>query len=335
MLGRLESQRLLTVVGSSGCGKSSLVRAGLLPALEEGFLFGGASNWRFAILRPGDHPNRKLALALCEALPELPSTVVGETTDFVEAALLSGEHSLLKLISNLHLNSGTCLLVLVDQFEELFRWRVGTYSQPRDSVELNHSSYETRTEATNFVDLLLRTVERQNGGIAPASPPGSDASSKINWQCPIFIVLTMRSEFIGHCDMFLGLPEAITASQFLTPRMTREQMKDAIERPLRLFSSVAHPGLVNRILNDVGPDPDSLPLMQHCLLRTWQTAGQRRSNEASKPAERIELTIADYVTAGTFTNALEKHADEAFFELGGDPKNGRRLQRVAELLFRL
>jgi hypothetical protein len=50
--------------------------------------------------------------------------------------------------------------------------------------------------------------------------------------------------------------------------MTREQLKDAIVCPLQLFEAVAHPALVNRILNDVGTDPDSLPLMQHALLRT-------------------------------------------------------------------
>jgi hypothetical protein len=99
MLGRLESQRLLTIVGPSGCGKSSLVRAGLLPALEEGFLFGGSCEWRFAILRPGDYPHRRLALALCQVLPELQSKGLDQAVRFVEAALLRGEDALLNLIT--------------------------------------------------------------------------------------------------------------------------------------------------------------------------------------------------------------------------------------------
>jgi hypothetical protein len=325
MLSRLESQRLLTVIGTSGCGKSSLVRAGLLPALEEGFLLGGGPYWRFAILRPGNQPHRNLALALCSAVPELQTRP--NTAEFIEADLLSGEHALLKLIGGLSLDPGTCLLVLVDQFEELFLFGAGKNPETDSGTEV----YERRTEANSFVDLLLRTVKGQI--IAPNSLESS-ASSKIKWQCPVFVVSTMRSEFIGRCDMFLGLPEAITASQFLTPRMTREQIKDAIERPLELFASHAEPSLVNRLLNDVGTEPDSLPLLQHCLLRTWQTALGRRVSP-STDNHGLELTMADYDKAGTFIKALENHAEEAYYELGSDPKDGKRLHREAELLFRL
>src|SRR5208282_4154877 len=97
MLMRLESQYFLTVIGSSGCGKSSLVRAGLIPALEEGLLFGAGSQWRFAVFRPGDQPYRELARALCKSLPEIRGNE--KNVDFVEAALMSGEHALTKLIN--------------------------------------------------------------------------------------------------------------------------------------------------------------------------------------------------------------------------------------------
>lgn len=203
MLSRLESQRLLTVIGASGCGKSSLVRAGLLPALEEGFLFGGGSQWRFAVLRPGDQPHHNLALALGEALPELQTG--RNTVDFIEAALLGGEHALLKLLTGLPLDFGSCLLVLVDQFEELFHLRTGQNLR----TDSGTARYERRTEANSFVDLLLRTAKSQKIATNCLESP---TSSNSKWQCPIFIVSTLRSEFIGQSDMFLGLPEAITTS---------------------------------------------------------------------------------------------------------------------------
>ena len=284
-------------------------------------------------MRPGDQPYRKLARALCKALPELQSGEIGKSIDFVEAALMSGEHALTKLINGLALRRGTCLLVLVDQFEELFRFRGGTQFEmdPRNDV----SPYEKRSEVNSFVDLLLETAKRQNCGSAHDFLPESCESTKVEWKCPIFVVLTMRSEFIGNCDVFIGLPDAISKTSFLTPRMTREQMRDAIERPLQSFSAVAQAALVNRILNDVGSDPDSLPLMQHALLRTWQKAMERCSDPLLDRKERIELSIKEYEEIGGFKKALQIHADEAYLELGNNARNGKRLQRAAEILFRL
>src|SRR5215510_3234605 len=72
MLSRLEEHRFLAVVGASGCGKSSLVRAGLLPALQQGFLEGGATQWRFIIMRPAGAPFAQLAQAFHDAREEHP-----------------------------------------------------------------------------------------------------------------------------------------------------------------------------------------------------------------------------------------------------------------------
>src|SRR5262249_3404784 len=72
MLATLETHRFLAVVGASGCGKSSLVRAGLLPALEQGFLEGGTTNWRFIIMRPAGAPFAQLAQAFHDAREEHP-----------------------------------------------------------------------------------------------------------------------------------------------------------------------------------------------------------------------------------------------------------------------
>ena len=70
MLKRLERQRFLAVVGASGSGKSSLVRAGLLPALQDGYLRGVSGDWQFVIARPGVVPFVSLADAFCRAAVE-------------------------------------------------------------------------------------------------------------------------------------------------------------------------------------------------------------------------------------------------------------------------
>jgi hypothetical protein len=338
MLQRLELCRLLTVVGASGCGKSSLVRAGLLPALQDGLLFGAGSEWKTVMLRPGSDPYPELARALGESLPAPNPSDSGDWRSYVQAMLLSGDNGLIRVVNEAGLPQGSNVLVLVDQFEELFRFRsvARSQGQGQDTAEKQHATYEERNNANAFVNLLLETVRRQRGSESVSGwLRNGEMTSGLTPKHPIFVVLTMRSEFLGHCDAFLGLPEAVSQSQFLTPRMTREQLKDAIVRPLDLFEAVAQPALVNRILNDVGSDPDSLPLMQHALLRTWQNAKEHLEKQPLERRQRLELKIADYEKVGGLQRALSLHADEAYAELRRDPVKGESYQRIAQQLFLL
>ena len=112
----------------------------------------------------------------------------------------------------------------------------------------------------------------------------------------------MRSEFLGRCSEFAGLAEAFNRSQYLVPRLTRDQRQAAIERPLRLFGTEASPALVQQVLNDAGDDPDQLPVLQHVLLRTyrhWVQVGRPR---------RVERDHYEHV--GRIERALDKHGDE-------------------------
>src|SRR5205807_2478591 len=109
---RLARHRLLAVTGSSGSGKSSLVRAGLLEALETGLLAPAGPVWRFAILRPGSHPMTELATALLDILG------AARTPDDValrRAALERGPLSLIERLRELPISDGGNLLILVDQ----------------------------------------------------------------------------------------------------------------------------------------------------------------------------------------------------------------------------
>jgi hypothetical protein len=97
------------------------------------------------------------------------------------------------------------VLVLVDQFEELFRFRSVVHSQGGETPEKQHATYEERNNANAFVNLLLETVRRQSGceGVSGWLRSGGTTSG-LTPKHPISIVLTMRSEFLGHCDAFLG-----------------------------------------------------------------------------------------------------------------------------------
>jgi flagellar basal body-associated protein FliL len=281
LLWRLSESRFLAVVGSSGCGKSSLVRAGLLPALFRGYLVNATSRWRCAILRPGTAPIDALAAALAKdgALGPQDSTARRKTLGATSGGLA-------EVVRQAGLAPGESLLVVVDQFEEIFRFAAdggqGAESQP-----------------PLFVSLLLHAVE-------------SDA--------PIYVTLTMRSEYQGDCAQFPGLPEALNRSQYLVPRLPRDQRREVIVRPLELVGTGATPRLVNRLLNDLGDDPDQLPVLQHALLQTyrnWQNAGGKG-----------DVDLPNYEAVGGIALALGRHGDDILEGLTAEAR------RLAEKIFR-
>jgi energy-coupling factor transporter ATP-binding protein EcfA2 len=212
----------VAVVGTSGSGKSSLVRSGLIPSLQGGFMAGAGSSWRIATMRPGEDPIGNLAAAL-----NAPD-VLGVDGEFastnqvlIDATLRRSTLGLVQAVRQARIPADQNVLVLVDQFEELFRFR-------RSQIE------NSRDEAVAFVKLLLDAVGQQ--------------------QLPIYIVLTMRSDFIGDCMNFRGLPEAVNAGLYLVGRMTREALRSALTGPVAVEGGSIAPRLVNRILNDLGAD---------------------------------------------------------------------------------
>jgi len=289
---RLRSHRFLAVVGTSGCGKSSLIRCGLVPSLHGGQMLSAGSNWRIAILRPGDNPLRQLAEAVAGPdvldVPGDSRAVAGAA--IVEATLRRGRRGLTDAVQQARLPAADNLLVIVDQFEELFRFQRSRHTET------------ARGEAVSFVKLLL------------------EASAQAD--TPIYVVLTMRSDFIGECIEYPGLPEALNAGQYLVPRMTRDELRAAITGPVAVAGAEIAPRLVQRLLNEIGPDQDRLPVLQHALMRTWDAW-------AGRPDPREPIDVDDYNAVGGMHDALSLHAEEAFADTG--PGRG---QEVAERMFR-
>src|SRR5581483_5342208 len=88
----------------------------------------------------------------------------------------------------------------------------------------------------------------------------------------IYTVITMRSEYIGDCAQFLDLPEAIDNGQYLIPRLNRDERYEAIVYPIELAGGSIDEALAMRLINEVGDNPDRLPILQHLLMRMWDHA---------------------------------------------------------------
>jgi WD40 repeat protein/energy-coupling factor transporter ATP-binding protein EcfA2 len=291
LLLRLQDTRFIAVVGTSGSGKSSLVRAGLLPALYSGFLAGAGSKWRIAILRPVNAPLRNLAQALTNTTQDSSKGKHDSASRLadVETTLRRSSKGLIEAVRLARMPANESLLIVVDQFEELFRFKqtfVGEH--PED-------------EANAFVKLLLEAVGQK--------------------ELPIYVVLTMRSDFLGEAAQFPGLAEAINKGQYLIPRMKDVEWRQAIEGPVAVESGTITPTLVNKLLNDVGENPNQLPILQHALMRTWDYwTTVRHDSEA--------IDIPHYEKVGGVSEALSIHADEAYDELSSAH------QLIAEKIFK-
>lgn len=284
MVDILGSERFLAVVGSSGSGKSSLVTCGLQPALRRGLLTRAGTRWRIARCRPGLKPIEGLAASLAASLPPIEGTANAEVSlaEVIATDLRLNRRGLIDLTAQSQGSRPFNLLVVVDQFEELFR-----YSGLRGNGSIA-SDAAAQEDAIALVNLLLATRDQR--------------------EQPIFVVLTMRSDFLGDCSRFTALPEAINASLYLVPRLTREERRQAILHPALVSGTTMDPVLVTQLVNDVGDNPDQLSILQHALCRTWSHWRQRGGVGA--------ITGADYEAIGTMATALDSHAEQTLADCG-------------------
>jgi WD40 repeat protein len=229
---RLTLNRIIAVHGISGCGKSSFVRAGVLPRLalecaREGW------QWQTATIRPGNSPLWNLAVAVAQLKAgQTPST---EQIRAVRQLLNRGSDAFELIAEELALADQHQICILIDQFEELFRFarEIGP-----DEAEL-------------FADVIC--------GFSAKPPKG------------FHLIITIRSDHLGDCAQFRGLAEEIVnKNQYLLPRLSDDELLRAVREPAALFRGEVKLDLAMRLLRDSEGEIDALPLIQHCLMRMWQ-----------------------------------------------------------------
>ena len=300
LLRLLAEHRFVGVIGTSGSGKSSLVKAGLMPALYRGYLRGASSRWKIAVMRPGDSPLSRLAEALCDknglALAQPPKEVARRLEEN-SAALITLVREKLDGVEDRE-----NVLLVVDQFEEIFR-------TPKDAEQ------ERLRQNAYFVSLLLRAREEL--------------------EVPIFVVLTMRSEYLGVCAQYPGLAEALSEAQYLIPRLTRDEREEAIRGPLDMVDSGIDDALVQRLLNDAGDGSDQLPALQHALMRLYEATprGERLSLDRYSKHLHVGQSLnfhAQAIYENDLTELQRKLAEKVFRCLT-TTENGNQVRRPTKL----
>ena len=228
LVARLPGTSLLGVIGPSGSGKSSAVRAGLLPALAAGVL-PGSERWTRVLLRPGEQPGAALAGALGGV--SLPAALG-------------------------RLEPGTRLLVVVDQFEEVFT----VCTEP--------------AERAAFLDALASA--------AAAATEGR-----------LLVVLALRADFYGACASHPRLARLLGANQVLVGPMRPDELGRAIEEPAAAAGLVVEPELVARLVEETAGRTGGLPLLSTTLLELWERrSGDRLTIRAYERTGGVNGAVA-------------------------------------------
>jgi WD40 repeat protein len=268
---RLRRRRFVAVIGASGCGKSSLVRAGLqkTAAREEQ---AEINMWPVILVVPGTDPFRALADAIrlrvdAVNLPRDPTDLV-EWADKQAARMRFRPDGLRTLMLTLFGNALQPTVLLIDQFEELF-----TYSrETRDGT----NPRQTQTEA--FIAALVDCVRS-----------GGDA---------LRVLITLRADFVDRCSPYPGLKNLFEDNVLWLFEPDDNSLREVIKLPAAQRGAFLETGLVELILQDFRSQTGSLPLLEHMLLTLWKKRHGRW------------LTLEAYQSAEGLCGALDRHADE-------------------------
>jgi hypothetical protein len=223
--------------------------------------------WDAVTLLPGDRPLHALAAALLPLLePEV--TEVDRLAEVSKLAghLHTGDVPLRDVVARvLAKQPGTDRLLLVaDQWEEL-------YTLTREEEQ-----------RVRFLDELLQATQNS----------------------PLSVVLTLWGDFFGQALSHRPLADRLQDAVVTLGPMTREELAQAVEQPAQKVHLAFEPGLVERLLDDVGREPGNLPLLEFALTRLWE---QRQGGQ---------LLHRMYEAMGRVQGAVAQHAEELYQNLG-------------------
>ena len=264
--------RWLEINGNSGSGKSSLMNAGLLPLIDQGWLWPRTdfASWqRIGPMMPGARPLSMLAEHLARVFDK-------EMSD-VRDRIGHDHRSLAEWLRSRKPDDETAFLLALDQFEELF-------------------TFADKEERLAFDKALAGALEDGN--------------------CPLFVISTVRSDFL---DRFDELPRLVAARNRLgrpwtLPMMSSTGLREVIDGPARLADldvSEVREAMIREALDE----PGALPLVQNALNRLWE---QRENGRL------LGKLLTEW---GGLAGILAEGADDLIGSLDSDR------ERALELLF--
>ena len=292
LLAQIYEYNFLAVLGPSGSGKSSVVRAGLLYELQQGKRRSGTEVWHILlIIRPGESPLRNLAGVF---IPEILRTKKkGE-------ALLSSSLSDLKargadaLVDLVKEDYEQPVVLVVDQFEEIFT--------------LCRGSQEKEQERKDFLDCLFGAVDTLAGQFR--------------------LVITLRADFLGKCleQSYGNLAGRIKDCRIDITPLTDSELDEVINKPAATGGLQVAPYLQERLKEHIKEAPGSLPLLEYALTELWRDWHTRYISDDANVSN--QLTFESYDRIGGVAGALEKQANAVYESFAESTVKQGLVQRI-------
>ncbi len=298
--GRLDGPGMLLVAGESGAGKSSLLRAGLMPWLAAGALVPGSQRWPRRVIRPGGSPLRELAMQLADIAGADPVSVYRSLSAVPDEAPMLVEQAVRIAAARGPIagpdgpaDAAACapprLVLVVDQFEELF-----TVGEDGDADRMEREAFIAALDSAATVPVGQRKL--------PAA----------------LVIAAVRADLLGRLTAYPPLKTALEAGPFMVGPMSEAELRLAITGPAAEAGLTVEPALVEAVIAELREGTDGglgsgvLPLMSQAMAATWQ----RR--------EGSTLTLRGYRRAGGVADAVNRSAQAAYDTLTSPQKDAAR-----------
>ncbi len=227
----LNRSNFIAITGASGSGKSSLIKAGLIPALSK-----QSDKWSSVIFRPGNSLFYNMSVAFLDIFTALKvSDKRFRNQKELEHILRQGVEELAKLFNEISFDKK--ILLYIDQFEEIFRFRQNEYIA------------ESKEESDKFVEFLIQASHCKSFNFS--------------------VIISLRADFLSDCTEFLNFPDIINEGHYLIPQMTLQEKQRAFLQPAKLAGAELSEALMQTLIEDIEKQHVSLPVLQHALMRTW------------------------------------------------------------------
>ena len=241
LLAFIQTTKFIAILGSAGCGKTSLIQAGLFPALNRGHNGVAGTEWVVCRTRPGCAPIKNLAYTLGGngiLDPSVKSTP--ETSLRIETMIRESNTGIVDAYARSPIAGKKNLLVFVDQLEDIFQYQ-----------KYYSSGMAETNEQHQYLNNLLR---------AALSP-----------DLAIYVIVSLRSEFIGDLSQYRRLQEEVNQRDYLVPRLRLTEIKDIIAAPLASVGYSASPTVIDQLQKDIGSDIRKLPNLQFLLYQCFDS----------------------------------------------------------------
>ena len=226
--------------------------------------------WVPVFIRPGRRPMESLIRGFQRVFSKNISE--SDVHSFLKSSQSIGDFLVEKGLGNFH------YFLVVDQFEELFTW----------PVALKKKKSGKNPDAVHFISHLMRLVD--------AAEP------------QIFLMLSIRADFLDYCSSFRELTEHLNKSRYLLPKMSRNDLKEAILEPFRVAGASVESGLEEYLLSDMEEVEPYLPMLQHALKQTW-------NHWKSRGNTNLSVSLEDYQSTGAVRNGLGRDLENLYQSL--------------------